>query len=291
MKLNKEHSTNNGSNRNDPLKLFIHGNVPWEKSKDEVWEEINFFIDKSVENKFRLNISLFLRYAAAAGIIMLLAFTSFLRFYSKTYTTKQGEHLELILPDGSKTCLNTGTTLKYHPYWWKISRKAKLDGEAFFVAARGKKLEIISERGKTIVLGTSFNILSIDNRYEVTCVNGIVKVIAAGTGDEVVLNQNQKALLNRSGRLEVKKDTDIKESTAWTRHEFSFTSSPLEDVFRKIENFYGVTIKYTNKEKLIYTGYFKQDNNVENILNLVCLAFDIKFEKISDGVYQITNNE
>lgn len=282
---------NSDSGKNDPLNRFIHGSVTWKKSKEEVWKNILSSIDEPVQRKINFSGRFFFRYAAAALILLLLGFTSFLRFYSKTYTTEYGQQLEIILPDGSKTNLNAGTTIKYMPYWWKFSRKVELEGEAFFDVTKGDKLEIISKQGKTIVLGTSINILSFNNTYEVTCINGIVKVVAASSKDEVILKENQKAFLARSGMLEIEKRTDTKESTAWTRGEFYFTSVPLNEVFKKIEKSYGIKIKYSNQEKLIYTGYFKKDNNVENVLNLVCMAFGIKFEKISDCVYQISNNE
>ena len=81
------------------------------------------------------------------------------------------------------------------------------------------------------------------------------------------------------------------ESTAWTRGEFYFTAAPLSEVFRKIELSYGIKINYKEKDKSTYTGYFKKDDNADNVLNLVCLAFGIKFEEISEGVYQITRDE
>ncbi len=290
MTSKKGYTKNNANGKNEPFNRFIHGNIPWKKSKEEVWENILSTINKPLEKKTKTPVLIFVRYAAAASIIMLLGLSSFLGFYSKTFTTKPGQELDITFPDGSKTKLHAESTIKYNPYWWKFSRKAELKGEAFFVVTKGNKFEIKSKQGKTIVLGTSFNILSDDDTYEVTCINGMLKVIAALTKDEVILKQNQKALLDKSGMLEIKTNTNIKKATDWTRQEFSFTSSPLEDVFRKIEASYGITIKYTIKEKLIYTGYFKKDNNVENILNLVCMAFDIKFEEISDGVYQISND-
>ena len=276
---------------NDPLERFIHSTIPWNKSRDVAWGEILLRIDKSAEPKTLKFLSGWMRYAAAAIVLVLLGISSFLRFYSKTFSTIPGQQLEVVLPDGTKTNLNAETSIKYNPYWWKVSRKVKLEGEAFFMVREGNKLEILSKPGKTIVYGTSFNILSGNGIYEVTCITGKVKVVAVGSGDEVFITQNQKAMLCKTGLLEIVEKTDVMESTAWTRGEFYFTAAPLKEVFKKIELSYGIKIRYNQDDNFTYTGYFKKDENVDNILNLVCLAFGIKFEEISEGVYQITRNE
>ena len=258
---------------------------------DEAWGEILLRMDKEAEPKILKLRFGWMRYAAAAAVLVLLGISSFLRFYSKTYTTAPGQQLELILPDGTNTNLNAETSIQYNPYWWNFSRKVKLEGEAFFSVRDGNELEIISAPGKTIVYGTSFNILSGKDLYEVTCITGKVKVIAAISGHEADITQNQKAMLGKTGLLEVIEKIDVLESTAWTLGEFYFTATPLSEVFRKIELSYGIKISYKENNNFTYTGYFKKDDNVDNILNLVCLAFGIKFEEISKGVYQITRDD
>ena len=291
MNKNSGYTGKNLSGGKDPLERFIHSTIPWKKSRDEAWGEILLRIDTGTERKILKIKYGWMRYAAAAAILTLLGITAFLRLHTLTYTTTPGQQLEVILPDGTLTKLNANTTLNYNPYWWKFSRKVKLDGEAFFEVSMGHELEIISTPGKTIVYGTSFNIFSGNGKYEVTCITGKVKVIASNSGDEVYITQNQKAMLGKTGHLEIVEKTDVIESTAWTRGEFYFTATPLTEVFKKIELSYGIKIRYKPEDNYTYTGYFKKDENIDNILNLVCLAFGIKFEEISKGVYQITRDE
>ena len=66
-----------------------------------------------------------------------------------------------------------------------FSRKVSLEGEAFFEVNPGKKFEVVSKFGKTIVLGTSFNIYSRNSSYQVTCMTGKVKVIENTGRNEV----------------------------------------------------------------------------------------------------------
>ncbi|MEZ5011102.1 MAG: DUF4974 domain-containing protein [Bacteroidales bacterium] len=142
-----------------------------------------------------------------------------------------------------------------------------------------------------MVLGTSFNIFSRAGNYEVTCVTGKVKVIADGTGAQTVIEKNQKVILVNSRLVEVDTEAELRESTAWLRDEFYFTSSPLAGVFEEISQQYGVTINYQPSDSYIYTGYFKKEADIENVLDLVCKPFGIKFEKIGEGAYQIKQDE
>ena len=102
----------------------------------------------------------------------------------------------VILPDGSIAQLNGSSTLKYHPYWWNISRNISLEGEAFFEVAKGSKFSVESKNGTTSVLGTSFNIYARSNQYEVVCVTGKVWVENATGEVSTIITPNQKAVLS-----------------------------------------------------------------------------------------------
>jgi ferric-dicitrate binding protein FerR (iron transport regulator) len=279
------------SGSNDPLNHFVGGSVKWNKSRDRVWAEMEDKMDADTNVKVVKIRSRFASYVAAAIIVALFGITSIMRFYSRSYNTLPGELYALALPDGSIANLNSSSHITYNPYWWYISRRIELEGEAFFEVEKGEPFEVISTQGTTTVLGTSFNILTIDGQYEVTCVTGSVKVVATVSGDEVILTPDQRASLGDKGIFDVSPDIDVKESTAWRSGEFYFTTAPLDEVFKRIALQYGIEIEYSEEETYYYTGYFKKEKEVENILNLVCQPFGIKFDATSDGVYRITHNE
>lgn len=275
----------------DPLEMLRGGYVPWKKSSAEAWLEVESQISgKGNAKVVKLKPGLW-QYSAAAVILILFAMTTFMRFYSRTFSTGMAESMVITLPDGSVTSLNAATTVKYYPYWWNISRSISLEGEAFFEVEKGEEFEVISKPGRTLVLGTSFNVFSRGGEYEVTCVTGKVKVVSGNTGDEAILDPSQRAVLNSSGLFSVDKDTDPSVPAAWRRGEFFFTAAPLENVFMEIELQYGITIEYNAEEELIYTGYFKKESNIDSVLNLVCVPFGIKFDKSSEGVYRIIQDE
>lgn len=226
--------------------------------------------------------------AMAAGLALLLGMSALIGFYTKTVNVPAGQHLEVSLPDNSTVRLNAQSTLSYKPFLWKIARTVKFEGEAWFDVMKGKRFEIISDKGKTIVLGTTFNIYSRNSEYQVTCISGKVKVLENTGTREVTLNPGQQAVINADGALEVQSDINTELTLSWLNNKFSFTSVPLVRVFEEIGRQYGVEISFPAGLEKTYTGTFVKDNSVENVLNLVCRPFDLNFTRKSDNEYSIT---
>lgn len=274
----------NLENLPDPIERFRKGAVGWSRTSDDVWKDIEnriASIDRPVTilNRFR--------YLAAASILALAVISAFLILYSRNYSTSVDQISDIVLPDNSSAKLSSNTMISYNPFTFRFSRKVRLDGEAFFNVERGNKFTVVSEPGTTEVLGTSFNILSSDNIYEVTCITGKVKVTTSETKKSEIITGDQKVILNNSGMLEMQSSENIETSTAWTRGEFYFTSEPLNDVFAKIGRSYGIKIIFEATGDLFYTGNFKKAKNLDFLLEIVCSPFGLKHEEISDGVFRI----
>ncbi len=224
----------------------------------------------------------------AAGLALLIGMSALIGFYTKTVNVPAGQHLEVYLPDNSNVMLNAQSTLSYKPLLWKISRTVKFEGEAWFDVVKGKQFEITSGKGKTIVLGTTFNIYSSDSDYQVTCISGKVKVLEISGTREATLDPGQQAAINADGDFAIQSDIDTELTISWLNNKFSFTSVPLVKVFEEIGRQYGVKISIPAGLERTYTGTFAKDSSVENVLNLVCRPFDLNFTRKSDNEYSIT---
>lgn len=264
---------------NDPLDMFKRGKISWNRSRDDVWKDTESSIGMT-EHPVRFISRL--RYFAAAAVLALAVISSFLLLYSKKYSTT-GQIAEIVLPDGSGVRLSFNSTVSYHPFTWRFSRNVRLDGEAFFNVKEGGKFAVHSDQGKTEVLGTSFNMLSSDIIFEVTCFTGRVRVTSSATGSETIITANKKVTFSGSGLPVVVTLEDVEESTGWIRGEFYFTAEPLELVFAKIARSYGVKIVLQADEDLYYSGNFNKENDIEDILIIVCEPFGLKYEKEVGG--------
>ena len=231
--------------------------LPYSKSKDEVWAEMMTEIDKTKApvNKTK---RLWVVYSLAASLVFVLASAAFMRFYSVTQYCPKGEHMSVLLPDKSRVELNANSSLSYHPYWWQFAREVKFEGEAFFNISKGNRFDIISRYGSTRILGTSFNIYTRKNNYKVTCFTGKVKVFSNLTQDEVVLYPKDYASINRNGQIELEKGINVKEKTMWRDHIFFFTGTPIQHVFEEIELQYDIRIIKKDLSEISYTGNFKK---------------------------------
>ncbi len=264
--------------------FFAEGTFEWTKNQNEVWLTI---LDGITTIPAKKSIYINLKVLAiAASFIVFIAVGSFLRFYENTISTTSGVHQIVELPDGSSIELNAASTLKYHPYWWRFKRILELDGEGFFDVVKGNNFIVKSNVGETQVLGTSFNILSRDEIYEVTCLTGSVKVTSTSK-ENVIIKPNSKAEIKQNGKINVLKEIDTYPEISWRKNIFLFTATPLRNVFLEIERQYDVTIKIDVESMDLYTGNFTKDKSVEDILGYVCPALGLKYVKNSTKSFVI----
>ena len=119
-----------------------------------------------------------------------------------------GQHVEIMLADGSKVCLNSGSTLTFPSKFNGKKRMVELDGEGFFEVKSDKEHPFIVSTSKYQVkaVGTSFNIYDYQDspQFEAALLNGKVEVTTnAKKSSVVILTPNQRAALCQ-GVLKVK---------------------------------------------------------------------------------------
>lgn len=289
--MNKKHR--DMKQRKDPSdlseRLFSGADVPWKKSKAEIWNDLEHRLVKEDRSPVLVRRQLPGKQwlALAASLVLLLSVTGFMRFYSVKTQTPHGVHTSLNLPDGSVVELNAGTSLAYHPYWWFLSRKVDLEGEAFFSVQEGRKFQVVSDLGTTEVLGTTFNVYARGEYYQVSCHTGRVRVSATDADQAVILSPNELAVLESSGDFKVSPLDSPGQVPGWTRRLIMFSSAPLSLVFEEIERQYGIVIEIPAEMQQVYSGNFSLDQSIENILSLLCLPFDLSYERKTGNSYLV----
>jgi ferric-dicitrate binding protein FerR (iron transport regulator) len=288
-----KHFYDHSNPQSDPLKtpagFFQNLELPFERSREEVWADL----DKKLAEKPAPKISAFsinkLTIGIAAAVLLLAGVLSLLRFYTTTVYCPPGEHLSYILPDKSTVEMNAESRMEYHPLWWRFNRKINFEGEGFFEVEKGKEFAVVSEIGRIVVLGTSFNIYSRDSEYKVSCFTGKVKVISFRKA-EAVLSPEYEASVDLDGNIIMYREVSAGVSHAWVNNMFNFTSRPLAMVFNEIGRQYDVKITFSQGLDYSYTGYFTKNRPVEETLTLVCKPFGLTFVRISEKEYEISQN-
>ncbi len=222
--------------------------------KDKAWKKINQRIEVSPKVDYRFMPKL--KFAAAAVGFLLLGIALHWLFgqialdrgMSGTYTeivVPSGHKVNATLPDGTKVWMNSGTILKYNGKYNRNRRDIELIGEAYFDVNHdaSKPFSVTSGQLKVNVTGTSFNIKSQlnDHLQEITVEHGTVDLYFRG--EEIgKMRANQQVILDKSTGYLSSKSAQIDLALAWKKNELVFDNTPIDEVVKYLERWYGVNI-------------------------------------------------
>ena len=184
---------------------------------------------------------------------------------SSTVIVPEGQKSMMILPDGSSVWLNSGSTLKYKNSFNSNIREVELQGEAFFEVKKDKSKMFCVNIGSTKVevYGTTFNVKNYKDEkvMEVTVENGNVGVIRDGIR-LADLTKGKQILINNETSGVSLNDVQVDVVTTWKNNELVFNGTPLEEVIKYLERWYGVniTIEEQMKKKHNYTFKVKTES-------------------------------
>lgn len=163
--------------------------------------------------------------------------------------TPTGQKIRFQLPDGTKVWLNADSRFTY-PSSFARQRVVYLSGEAFLEVAHdaNRPFVVRTEEATVKVLGTSFNVKAREAQpTETVVVSGKVAFSAKDNPtSSVVLQPNDKAVLNTTTGETIRSTVDANSYAAWTNGTLIFEDQPLSEVFTELARWYGVTIAVEN---------------------------------------------
>lgn len=186
-----------------------------------------------------------------------------------------GQHVEIMLADGSKVWLNSGSTLTFPSKFNGKKRLVELDGEGFFEVRSDKEHPFIVSTSKYQVkaVGTSFNIYDYQDspQFEAALLNGKVEVTTnAKKSSVVILTPNQRAALCQ-GVLKVK-PIENANNYLW-RKGILYFNEPLLEVFDKLQEYYDIEFQIRNssltRKSPYCTGKFRAKDGLEHIIRVL----------------------
>ena len=186
-----------------------------------------------------------------------------------------GQHVEIMLADGSKVWLNSGSTLTFPSKFNGKKRMVELDGEGFFEVKSDKEHPFIVSTSKYQVkaVGTSFNIYDYQDspQFEAALLNGKVEVTTnAKKSSVVILTPNQRTALCQ-GVLKVK-PIENANNYLW-RKGILYFNEPLLEVFDKLQEYYDIEFQIRNssltRKSPYCTGKFRAKDGLEHIIRVL----------------------
>lgn len=203
--------------------------------------------------------------------------------YNTIVTPKNGEY-HLVLPDGTKVWVNSGSELRYPLNFNTDARDVNLKGEAYFEVSKIKSrigsVPFIVHSGpqRLEVLGTIFNVRSERGNIKTTLVEGSVG-LTYEDGQKVMLKPNQQAVYQQSKKDITISTIDPFYATAWKNGSFAFDNISIYDVMDILADWYDVEIEYSRDVAGIYfTGTVSKYQDIDKVLQAIEMTGSIKFK-------------
>lgn len=179
--------------------------------------------------------------------------------------------ITLVLADGSKLWLNSGSSVTYPTAFTGKDRKVSMSGEVYFEVAkdRSKPFMVDAKTCNITVLGTHFNV----NAYEEDALNRTTllegSVLVTRNESKQVLKPGQQTEADNTG-LKLINDADLEATMAWKNGFMSFRSADIPSILRQIQRWYGVGLQYPeNMPRRTFTGDLSRDLTLNQVLKLL----------------------
>jgi len=184
------------------------------------------------------------------------------------------------LPDNSTVVVNAKSQLTFDKSTFAEKRNLQLNGEAFFKVEKGSSFQVETDLGKIEVLGTSFNVFARENKFEVVCETGKVRVSLNGNIASVILSPGEKCYLEKK---KLQKQKRNKKSNQWIDGLYHFEGDELKEVIAEMERQFNVSFETSDIDLTeLYSGFFSK-LSLDKALESVFWTLGIEFEKSQDN--------
>lgn len=216
-----------------------------------------------------------------------------------TYIANPGTKSLITLPDSSIVHLNGDSKLVVPQRFSTEYREVFLSGEGYFEIRHHDDwpMQIHTSKGVTVkVLGTTFNLTAYDNDSDVrlTLIEGRVVVHEDASSTEHEVRPNQEISVPEATRDSISalpappvmKRADIQKNTGWVRGELIFDNTPMPEIVKRLERWYGVNIHIIDEDinKYRLTATFTTES-ITRVLDLIKFSSLLQYEINGTEVY------
>ena len=145
----------------------------------------------------------------------------------------------------------------------------------------GGGVDAVANGVEVTVYGTRFNV----NNYgtdvvRTVLVDGKVGIRVMESGKEVVLSPNDLAEFFEVSRSVKVRKVDPYVYTAWKEGKFVFEDEPIEEIMKRLSNWYGIKVLYADErvKKQTFTGVITRYTEVSNVLHLIGETAVVRFQ-------------
>lgn len=201
-----------------------------------------------------------------------------------------GKTSSIILSDGTKIWVNSGSRVIYPPVFADQKREIYIEGEVFLDVTHNKNVPFIVKTDKleVCVLGTSFNVSAYknDDAQSIVLATGSVSINEINKTNTTIIKPNQKFTYENSTAISYTEKVDILNYISWKYGFLQFEKENLNSILKKIERYYNIPLAYQSKElnHITLSGKLDLKENIEETFRIISITAPIKYQIGKDEI-------
>ncbi len=199
-----------------------------------------------------------------------------------------GAEYNVILPDGTKTYLNAGSSLRYPDQFAEKKREVFLTGEGYFEVIADSLHPFIVHTANVSVraLGTSFNVKAYPDEtwIKTTLEQGRVETRC---GDHhVIMVPGTQVVYNKQTKETDYFPVNTRQFTSWKDGYYDFEDMSLEELMQIFSRWYNIKIEFSDSElkNIKFSGRLKRYDDLEPLFDRLEYTRDVKFVVEKDHI-------
>lgn len=201
-----------------------------------------------------------------------------------------GKRSEILLSDGTRAWLNSGSTLEFPSAFSGKRREVFLSGEMYIeVAPMKDKSFVVHTPGYNVkVYGTKFNVSAYSGTpSNVVLVEGRVSLQTAEK-EELFLSPKEQAVFSETTGTFDTREVDIRSFISWKEGYLTFADTPVTDALKQIERYYNLSFNLDNNvsfKGLTCTGKIILSDNLDNVMTALSLISGTEYKRENNRIY------
>ena len=207
-----------------------------------------------------------------------------------TLIVPYGKRSTLILADGSKVWLNSGSVLEFPAQFTGNKREVRLaSGEMYIEVAPDKKkpFYVHTSDFNVKVYGTKFNVSAYtDSQKSVVLVEGRVSLQTANK-KETFLAPSEQAVFSDNSTFHTQK-VDVNQFISWKNGYLEFDKTPMTEVLKQVGRYYNLSFDFdkdVNLQKRTCSGKIYLSENLDNVMTTVGLLSSTIYTRKENQIF------
>ena len=160
-----------------------------------------------------------------------------------TLVVPKGRRSSLLLEDGSKVWVNSGSILHFPSSFEPSQRSIEVEGEIYIEVARKEIPFYVKTKGFVVnVLGTKFNISAYEEEQESSVVLVEGHVAVETTNNETIQLLPNRKLTIQEGRNEID-EVDVYDYISWKDGLLQFRGETMDNILMRLSRYYNIPIR------------------------------------------------